>query len=103
MKKNLFVRILALVAALLMLSCAAVAEEIAEAPIGHLPERGMSIPFTAEDAAAGYGASFYMLNTAVFPEKAGLNYTYGVKIICLSTIFSLATLPLMTFVANLIW
>lgn len=43
------------------------------------------------------------INTAVFPEKAGLNYTYGVKIICLSTIFSLATLPLMTFIANLIW
>lgn len=43
------------------------------------------------------------INTAVFPEKAGLNYTYGVKIICLSTIFSIFTLPLMTFVANLIW
>lgn len=68
MKKNWFIRILALAAALLMLSFAAVAEEeIAEAPIGHLPERGMSIPFTEEDTAAGYGASYYMLNTAVFP------------------------------------
>lgn len=67
MKKNLFTRILALVAALLMLSCAAVAEEIVEAPLGHLPERGISIPFTAEDEADGYGASFYMLNTAAFP------------------------------------
>ena len=43
------------------------------------------------------------INTAVFPEKAGLNYTHGVKIICLSTIFSLVTLPLVTFIANLIW
>lgn len=43
------------------------------------------------------------INTAVFPEKAGLNYTHGVKIICLSTIFSLITLPLTTFIATLIW
>ena len=67
MKKNWFIRILALTAALLMLSFAAVAEEVAEAPAGYLPERGMSIPFTEEDAAEGYGAGFYMLNTAVFP------------------------------------
>lgn len=68
MKKNWFIRILALVVALLMLSFAAVAEEeIAEAPAGYLPERGMSIPFTAEDEAEGYGASYYMLNTAAFP------------------------------------
>ena len=68
MKKNWFIRILALAAALLMLSFAAVAEEeIAEVPAGYLPERGMSIPFTAEDEAEGYGASYYMLNTAVFP------------------------------------
>ena len=68
MKKNWFIRILALAAALLMLSFAAVAEEeIAEVPAGYLPERGISIPFTAEDEAEGYGASFYMLNTAAFP------------------------------------
>lgn len=43
------------------------------------------------------------INTAVFSEKAGLNYTHGVKIICLSTIFSIITLPLVTFIANIIW
>lgn len=68
MKKNWFIRILALAVALLMLSFAAVAEEeIVAAPIGHLPERGISIPFTEEDAAEGYGANYYMLNTAAFP------------------------------------
>lgn len=43
------------------------------------------------------------INTAVFPEKAGLDYTRGVKIICLSTILSIITLPAVTFLANLIW
>ena len=43
------------------------------------------------------------INTAVFPEKAGLDYTHGVKIICLSTVFSLITLPLVTSLANIIW
>lgn len=71
MKKNWFIRILALVAAMLMFSFAAVAEEellaALEVPAGYVPERGMSLPFTDEDTEAGYSTGFYMGATEDFP------------------------------------
>ena len=77
MKKNLFVRILALVAALLMLSFAAVAEEeFLEVPAGYVSERGISLPFTDEDTGNGYGTSFYMGATESFPVLPVFEITY---------------------------
>ena len=77
MKKNLFARILALVAALLMLSFAAVAEEeFIDVPAGYVPERGMSLPFTDEDTENGYGTSYYMGATEDFPVLPVFEITY---------------------------
>ena len=76
MKKNWFIRILALAAALLMFSFAAVAEEILDVPAGYVPERGISLPFTDEDTDNGYGTSFYMGATEVFPVLPVFEITY---------------------------
>lgn len=77
MKKNWFIRILALVTALLMVSFAAIAEEeFVEGPAGYVPERGISLPFTDEDSAAGYSAGFYMGATEDFPILPILEITY---------------------------
>ena len=77
MKKNWFIRILALATALLLVSFAAVAEEeFAQRPAGYVPERGISIPFTAEDAAEGFGASYFMGSTDLFPVLPVLEISY---------------------------
>ncbi|MBQ1906542.1 MAG: AEC family transporter, partial [Firmicutes bacterium] len=34
-------------------------------------------------------------NVAVYSQKLGLDYTYAVKLVCLSTVFSIVTMPLM--------
>ena len=68
MKKKLFIRILALAAALLLVCFAAVAEEeFVEMPAGYVPERGMSLPFTAEDEAEVYSTGYYMGALDAFP------------------------------------
>lgn len=41
--------------------------------------------------------------TAAYSQKAGLDYTYAARIICLTTILSLVTLPLTVIFAGLIW
>lgn len=41
--------------------------------------------------------------TAAYSQKAGLDYSYATKAICLSTILSLITLPLTVVLAQLIW
>ena len=77
MKKNLFVRLLTLAIALLLLSFAAVAEEeFLEQPAGYVPERGMSLPFTAEDMEAGYGTGYYMAGIESFPTLPIFELTY---------------------------
>lgn len=42
-------------------------------------------------------------NVAVYAQKLGLDYPYAVQQVCLSTILSLATLPLMIQIASLFW
>ena len=77
MKKNWLIRILALTAALLMLSVCAVAEEtLAELPAGHVPERGISFPFTQEDTDSGLSTGYYMGATEKFPTLPLLYITY---------------------------
>lgn len=77
MKKNWFIRILALAAALLMLSVCAVAEEtFAEHPVGYVPERGISLAFTEEDSNNGLSTSYYMGATEKFPTLPLLYITY---------------------------
>ena len=67
MNKNWIIRVCVLLAALLLLSFCAVAEEIAEPPAGYVPERGISLPITDEDTANGYSAKYFMGGTDVFP------------------------------------
>ena len=68
MKKNWLIRILALTAALMLFCLAAVAEEeFVLPPEGYVPERGISLPFTAEDTEAGYGTGYYMAGLESFP------------------------------------
>ena len=43
------------------------------------------------------------INTAVYSQKAGFDYTYAVKGVCLSTLLSIITLPLTVLAAGLIW
>lgn len=77
MKKNWFIRIWALAAALLLLSFSAVAEETyTEPPAGYIPERGISLPFTEEDTAGGLSATYYMGGTAEFPVLPVLEIIY---------------------------
>ena len=77
MKKNWFIRLFALTAALLLLSFAAVAEEeFVEVPAGYVPERGMSLPFTDADTEAGYGTGFYMGGLEDFPTLPVFELTY---------------------------
>ena len=78
MKKTLFARVLALVAALLMLSFAAIAEEeFIDVPAGYVPERGISLPFTDEDTTNGYSTTYYMGATEHFPLLPILEVTYS--------------------------
>ena len=66
--KNWFIRTLALVAALLLVSFAAVAEEeTAQPQAGYMPERGISLALTAEDVASGIEMTYYMGGTELVP------------------------------------
>ena len=77
MKKNWFIRLLALTAALLLCCFAAVAEEeFVLPPEGYVPERGISLPFTEEDTAAGLSTAYFMSSTEVFPNLPLLEISY---------------------------
>ena len=77
MKKNWLIRILALTAALMLFCLTAVAEEeFVLPPEGYVPERGISLPFTAEDTAAGLSTAYFMGSTDVFPNLPLLEITY---------------------------
>ena len=43
------------------------------------------------------------VNTAVYSQKGGLDYTYAVKAVCLSTLLSLVFFPLAILMAGFIW
>ena len=43
------------------------------------------------------------VNTAVYAQKGGQDYTYAVKSVCLSTLLSLVLFPLMVLCAGFIW
>ncbi len=43
------------------------------------------------------------INTAIYSQKAGFEYTYAVKGVCLSTLLAIITLPLVVLAAGLIW
>lgn len=77
MKKNWLLLTLALAAALLLSCFTAIAEEsYIEPAAGYVPERGMSLPFTDEDTAAGYSTSFYMGALEDFPTLPVFELTY---------------------------
>ena len=77
MKKNWFIRILALAAALLLVSFAAVAEEeFIDVPAGYISERGISLPFTDEDTNNGYSTTYYMGGSDTFPILPVFEITY---------------------------
>ena len=42
-------------------------------------------------------------NVAVYAQKLEKNYTYAVKMVCLSTIISIVTLPVLVLAAEQIW
>ena len=77
MNKHWFIRLLALTAALLLYCFAAVAEEeFVLPPEGYVPERGVSLPFTEEDTAAGLSTSYFMGSTEVFSNLPLLEISY---------------------------
>lgn len=43
------------------------------------------------------------VNVAVFAQMYDMDYTYAVKAVCLSTIFSIVTMPLMIALAQYVW
>ena len=77
MKKNWLIRMLAVTAVLLLCCFAAVAEEeLPEVPAGYIPERGISLPFTAEDEDGGLSTAYYMGGTAEFPVLPAFEVAY---------------------------
>jgi len=42
-------------------------------------------------------------NVAIFSQKVGLDYTHAVKLVCLSTILSIISMPLLILVASHLW
>ena len=62
--------------------------------------RDMMLLRTSMDIAASAPVA---VNTAVFSQKAGMDYTLAVKAICLTTIFSIIALPLSLVAAGAIW
>ncbi len=42
-------------------------------------------------------------NVAVYAQVNGLDYTYACKTVCLSTIFSIVSMPFILLLANGIW
>lgn len=64
-----------------------------------LPYQYRDIKLTILIAAAAPVGS----NVAIFAQLNGLDYTRAVKSICLSTIFSIITMPLLIGVAGMIW